>query len=209
MDKKICVLVCCHKKDIHATITPYMPIHVGADLHKEELNMISDNTGKNISNKNATFCELTGLYWAWKNLHNVAVIGLCHYRRYFDFHHVGDSAYPETEISTERFHTVDLSIPQGVIDDVNNGMLIVPQANKGPISLYNDYCLGHISDDIKVLEDILKQRKDEYILKAYFHVMHQNNKFYPYNMFLMKWEDFNAYCTWLFDVLFELEKRLQ
>lgn len=29
---------------------------------------IGDNTGDNISLRNPNYCELTGLYWAWKNL---------------------------------------------------------------------------------------------------------------------------------------------
>lgn len=43
---------------------------------------IGDNTGDNISLRNPNYCELTGLYWAWKNL-KCDYIGLCHYRRYF------------------------------------------------------------------------------------------------------------------------------
>ena len=59
----------------------YLPVHVGKE-GKEDIGFIGDNTGDNISTKNANYCELTGLYWAWKNI-SADYIGLCHYRRYF------------------------------------------------------------------------------------------------------------------------------
>ena len=59
----------------------YLPVQVGSE-GKEDIGFEKDNTGDNISGKNPFFCELTGLYWAWKNL-KCDYIGLVHYRRYF------------------------------------------------------------------------------------------------------------------------------
>lgn len=59
----------------------YMPIHVGCE-GKESIGFTGDNTGDNISAKNPHYCELTALYWAWKNL-QADYTGLVHYRRYF------------------------------------------------------------------------------------------------------------------------------
>ena len=63
---KVTMLVCCHKEDIMATAEPYMPLQVGKDISKIDLNIQGDNTGDNISCKNQSYCGLTGMYWAWK-----------------------------------------------------------------------------------------------------------------------------------------------
>ena len=59
----------------------YLPVQAGRALHAS-LGFTGDDSGENISSKNPHYCELTCLYWAWKNL-DADVIGLCHYRRYF------------------------------------------------------------------------------------------------------------------------------
>jgi len=79
--KDIKIIIATHKKYFMPSDDMYLPLHVGKS-GKEELGYQGDNTGDNISLKNANFCELTGLYWAWKNLPN-DYLGLIHYRRFF------------------------------------------------------------------------------------------------------------------------------
>lgn len=82
------IVVATHKKYKMPSDAMYIPLYVGAEGKKDsdgnelDLGYIKDNTGENISILNPSFCELTGLYWAWKNLDS-DYIGLVHYRRYF------------------------------------------------------------------------------------------------------------------------------
>ena len=76
------IIVCAHKKDFVMDNELYMPLQVGKAIAKVDLGFQGDDTGDNISAKNPNYCELTGLYWAWKNL-DADYIGLAHYRRHF------------------------------------------------------------------------------------------------------------------------------
>ena len=83
--KNIIIFICAHK-EVPLPPHPYfLPIQAGAALHETIPGYQPDSEGENISSKNPHFCELTCHYWAWKNLKNVDIVGLNHYRRYFDF----------------------------------------------------------------------------------------------------------------------------
>lgn len=65
---QIVVAVATHKPYRMPDDPIYLPLHVGAELHPDVLaDMQGDNTGDNISALNASYSELTGLYWLWKN----------------------------------------------------------------------------------------------------------------------------------------------
>ena len=80
---KLKIAVATHKKFQMPTQAGYSPLHVGKSRHTQKLSeYVGDDTGDNISDKNPFFCELTGLYWLWKNTDS-EYVGMVHYRRYF------------------------------------------------------------------------------------------------------------------------------
>ena len=76
------VVVAAHKPYWMPADPVYLPVQVGAAGKESIPGYTRDDSGENISAKNPHYCELTGLYWAWKNLPGDA-IGLAHYRRHF------------------------------------------------------------------------------------------------------------------------------
>lgn len=91
---KLKILVATHKPCMIPADEDYQLIHCGralSNLSPEVLNWmkvntIGDDTGENISTLNPYYCELTAIYWAWKNYEKIGdpeSIGFCHYRRYF------------------------------------------------------------------------------------------------------------------------------
>ena len=83
MGNKCKIYIVTHKKFKPPVDPMYVPIQVGKQNTKKNLNILSDDTGDNIAYKNANYCELTALYWIWKNEMQADIIGMCHYRRYF------------------------------------------------------------------------------------------------------------------------------
>lgn len=202
------IIVCCHKDDVKVSQEPYLPVHVGKALSTQDLGIVGDDTGDNISIKNKSFCELTGLYWAWKNLKDVDVIGLCHYRRYFDFHNQCLSILPYTKFSKDIFDKLDFSVPKSIIESVSKGKVVAPRVMNNVGSLYDEYCICHNSEDLRTLEEVVKEKSSPSYVAAFDKVMHLTHKPLCYNMFLMRWKDYDKYCSWLFDILAEVEARI-
>lgn len=202
------ILVCCHKKDIVVNQDPYMPIHVGKALNPNlVLDITEDNTGDNISHKNQSYCELTGLYWAWKNLKDVDIVGLCHYRRYFDFHNQVPFLLESMIVKPSDFDKIDLTIPDSILDKVSRGATVIAKPIHYDHNLLGDYCINHISDDFRILESVIDKTQPFEVRKAFKEYFYCNNKLSHYNMFVMNYNDFDKYCNWVFSILSEVEKR--
>ncbi len=195
------ILVCCHNTSNIPDNEIFMPIHVGKAISREDLHMQGDDVGDNISAKNKTYCELTGLYWAWKNLKNVDYIGLCHYRRYFDFR---SKCTFLKKICKNDFERVNLGTPVPLLESCD---IILAKREYYPWPLCVAYSYSHYSEDYLLLKKIIEESFPAYS-SAFCDVMEKDNKFSPCNMFVTSWAIFNDYCEWLFLVLGEVEKKV-
>lgn len=173
----------------------YLPLQVGAE-GKPYLGYAKDNTGNNISAKNSNYCELTGLYWAWKNLHT-DYIGLVHYRRYFTRKEVYSLKEKRQRILNGQDWQLLLS----------HHPLVVPDKRRYYIeTIRSHYNHAHHREGLDLAEQIIREKYPEY-LPAFTTVMNRTWA-HMFNMFVMKWDYFDAYMTWLFAILFTLETRI-
>lgn len=164
-----------NKKCSHIVEHDYIvPIQVGKALNKEVIEEVGDDTGDNISEKNPVYCELTALYWMWKNT-QPSNIGLYHYRRRFN-------------IDKNK-----------IIEVLNDNDIIMPKKKLFRMSVEKQYIKEHGTEEWNILLDVLRQFSPEYYetSKSIF----SNNVIYRFNMFICNKELFDNYCEWLFPIL--------
>lgn len=158
-----------------------VPIQAGAALTDVKMCEIQDNQGQNISDKNREYCELTALYWIWKNDHS-KYAGLCHYRRHFLL----------TDELLKRLASSDIDV-----------VLTIPILNFP--SVRDAYVHDHIEMDWDIMLEAIEKLQPKYRETA---EEIQNGVFYcGYNMFIARKEILNAYCEWLFPILAYCEKK--
>lgn len=215
--KDIKILVSVYKDRAEAVGDFIIPVSSGAENYKDEDFLpLKDNSGLNISAKNDSYCELTVMYWAWKNL-ECDVCGLMHQRRYFDFS--GDKIYSYDKQSK-------LPKPYRIFDVPDEKTLLKIHADFKSISELTDkYELiaplrenifqsvksqyeendGNGFDDLSLICEIIGEKYPEYLQSAEKYL---DGHFACYcNMFIMHRRIFDDYCKWLFDILGEFEKR--
>lgn len=191
--KEIFIGVAAHKLYKMPKDRSYVPIQVGSYGKKTISHFIRDDIGDNISNMNANFSELTGLYYIWKNI-DAEYKGLVHYRRYLsNFTYLGKH---KSALSTSELKRLLLK------NDV-----ILPKKRRYYIETnYSHYVHAHLTEGLDLTKKIILEKHPEY-LSSYNHVMNARSA-HMFNMFVMKSALFDEYCEWLFSILFELRDNL-
>ncbi len=192
MDIKI--LVAAHKKYWFPDDDIYMPLHVGKK-GKPDLGFPGDDTGDNISEKNINYSELSGLYWAWKNL-KCDYLGLCHYRRYFGRKSFfGSIEKRKTQILKRKDYEELLKSADVILPKFRNYYIE---------TVRSQYTHAHSERDLIETRKIIGKFHPEF-LPAFDEVM-ERRKVHLWNMFVMPKNLADEYFEWLFDILFRYEK---
>lgn len=172
----------------------YENLLVGADKNECSLKCKRDNDfPENISFKNPNYCELTGLYWIWKNAQD-NIVGLCHYRRYFT--------------KNVWFRQKEALLTNGDVKKILKKYdAIFPQKRKYATMTSKDhFIMCHDALSWAETRKIINEKYPEYIVDFIWFESEKSG--YCYNMFVMNMELLDSYCNWLFDILFALEKNI-
>lgn len=153
---------------------------------KYNLDIIYANKGK-LYNMRRAYGEMSKLYYIYqlyKNGTNSSkYIGLNHYRRYFNF----------TDI-----------IPN-LNDIFNNYDAILGRPYIFQRGIKLQFCDSHDCKKYDEMVNIIKDIKPQYYQTAM--AISKEKKFYCCNLFIMKKQDFLKYCEFIFDILFEFDRR--
>lgn len=174
---------------------PYymVPVQVGAANTDDVIADVRDDSGENISSKNGNYCELTGLYWVWKNvLQNdqgtdrefgtgpSEYIGFAQYRRIL-------MLSDKLSILAEKDIDVVLPYPLYYEPDINA------------------HHLRYLKDgDWNALLAALRELQPEYA-DAFPKIL-AGECMYNYNVILAGKEVLRDYCEWLFPILERTEE---
>lgn len=186
------IIVAAHKPYKMPQDSMYLPVQVGA-AGKESIGFTRDDSGENISSKNASYCELTGLYWAWKNL-EADYIGLAHYRRHFT-----------VKKQSDKFAGV-LTGAQAQALCEKNPVIVAKRRNYIIETNYSHYIHAHRAEGIDALARLIDAEYPQY--SAARKALFERTWAHMFNMCIMRRDIFDGYCAWLFEVLGKLESQL-
>lgn len=224
------IFITYHKKAKLFHTNTLIPIHAGRDIAhticKEQDtdfddsqwlidNMAGDNTGENISHLNRFFCEMTTIYWVWKNIYTTSspqYIGHFLYRKHLNFKQGYTQELPRTPLLKrypdnycENFGITD----DNIINTVKNRDAIFCSSIIQKETVYEQFSNINISHelDIEYLDhavNYIKNNYSEYYSSAFNYL---NSKYHYWgNCFIMKSSLFNRYCKFIFDILLDIYK---
>lgn len=199
------IFVSCHKYSPVPEHPLLVPIQVGAALSGTVFpGFLQDNTGANISALNRSYCELTAQYWAWKNC-AADYYGFFHYRRY-----LYPDVYEKKPYRLEKncsLQTLDRLHFSSFSDLIPQYDILLPTPENMFVSVREHYNSApfHFRQDLRLTEKIVAAHYPDYssAMEAYL----SQTRLYFGNIFVMREDIFKDYCSWLFSILAEFERK--
>lgn len=166
----------------------YLGVGSNNDLNVE----YRDNTLNNIAKKNSSYCELTAQYWISKNV-DYQYVGLVHYRRFF---YKNLCSYLNNKVLETKY----------IEKKLKRYDVILPKKLNLFRTVYCDYRINHHIKDLDICGDVIKSKYPTYYNSL--ELIKNTKKISCYNMIITKKEIYDAYSEWLFDILKEVENRV-
>ena len=175
-----------------------------------DADILRDDTGDSICERNPRYSEMTAIYWVWKNVTTLDAVGFCHYRRYFDFRSTiepsGRATYlhDPRQVRIYQDHFADPAVVSRYLAD---GAVVVARPWELPCGNAELYMNSHVPEHYLVMMN--------YILACHPHLAPQvvaqvrDSRLTANNMFLMRWPDFDRLCRFWFDCLFAIDAELR
>lgn len=176
---KIEIYALTHKKFSVPPDKTYVPLQVGASTH-EDLGYLKDDTQENISDLNCYYSELTGVYWVWKNVKDVDIVGVCHYRRFLL--NEQEKVFTASEIE-KLLESYDILTSKSL--DLN-------------FSYYYGFGENHDRDDLDITMKVLYELYPKFA-ELFEKRVHENHTYFG-NIMICKKELFDEYCSFIFPI---------
>jgi len=192
-DTKIQLFVATHIQFDYQLASGYDYIRVGKNNF---VTQFSDSINEHISELNPYYCELTAMYWIWRNFNEPnSIVGLFHYRRLL----AADSHF---DILFKK--PVTLEIIAAYLKDFD---ILLPIKIFHKHSLYDVYDKSHqINDLILMLKSLDQIHHIPYSESLYF--LENVYAGYYCNMMICNKSLFDDYCSWAFPVLDKVFKQI-
>ena len=150
-------------------------IQAGAALTDKRIAQLTDDSGQNISAKNPQYCEMSAVYWIWKNQWHDWV-GIEHYRRHL------------------------LVTPDMLVNEVDAILPLPYMCYPNTLAQFRRF----VGEDVvaallKALQELHPREYPHYL------VILESEYQYTYNLLCARWSVFDDYCAWFFRITEYLE----
>ena len=163
-----------------------------------------------ISRRNKHYSELTGWYWIWKNVTDVDILGLCHYRRYFLLDNKKFFFLRRRrryfQPTPDYFNYITAQKHTAFAETLlSNHDVIVPQRIRLGVSLSAHYAACHAQEDWDLFIEGIRALYPQYTSEIKW--FDKTPYIHPYNMMIARKDFFDRYMSSLFPLLFWIEKK--